>query len=62
MRGALVRLVEARAAAGRAAIVAALGDAGVEAGIEGEDVVAAGRGLRGRWLRDLALREAGRGR
>ncbi|SEI85616.1 hypothetical protein SAMN05518849_1011124 [Sphingobium sp. AP50] len=54
MRAALVRMVEARAAA--------LGDAGVEAGIEGEDVVAAGRGLRARWLRDLVMREAGRGR
>jgi hypothetical protein len=62
MRAALVRMVEARAAMRRAAIVAALGDAGVDALVEGEDVVAAGRGLRGRWLRDLALREAGRGR
>ncbi|MFB0872554.1 MULTISPECIES: hypothetical protein [unclassified Sphingobium] len=61
MRAALARMAEARAARWRDRIVAALADAGVEAGIEGEAVRASGRGLLARRARDLALREAGRG-
>lgn len=53
-------LLEARAAARRMRIVAALGDMGVEAVVEGEDVRASGAGLMGRWWRDLGLRDAGR--
>lgn len=60
MRAALERLVEARAAARRAAIAAALGAQGVMASVEGEAVRMSGRGLLARWWRDLALREAGR--
>lgn len=60
MRGRLVALLEARAAARRMRIVAALGDMGVEAVVEGEDVRASGAGLMGRWWRDRALRDAGR--
>jgi hypothetical protein len=55
-------LVEARAAARRARIAAALTGDGVTAVVEGEAVLASGRGLQARWWRDLALREAGRGR
>ncbi|MFY9351013.1 MAG: hypothetical protein WBL20_11100 [Sphingobium sp.] len=62
MRAALARLAEARVARVRDRIVAALADEGVEAVIEGEAVRAQGAGLLGRWARDLALREAGRGR
>ncbi|MGE6691499.1 MULTISPECIES: hypothetical protein [Sphingobium] len=62
MRGRLVALLEARAAARRMRIVAALGDMGVEAVVEGEDVRASGAGLMGRWWRDLGLRDAGRDR
>jgi len=57
----LVALLEARAAARRARIVAALGDMGVEAVVEGEDVRASGAGLMARWWRDRAFRDAGRG-
>lgn len=62
MRAMLARLAEARAALLRGRVVAALADEGVEAVIEGEAVRASGRGLLTRWTRDLALREAGRGR
>ncbi|BBD00143.1 hypothetical protein YGS_C1P1398 [Sphingobium sp. YG1] len=58
----MVALLEARAAARRMRIVAALGDMGVEAVVEGEDVRASGAGLMGRWWRDLGLRDAGRDR
>lgn len=53
-------LLEARAAARRARIAAALADMGVEAVVEGEDVRASGVGLMARWWRDLGLRDAGR--
>ncbi|MCI4589848.1 hypothetical protein MOK15_07060 [Sphingobium sp. BYY-5] len=61
MRAALERLAEARAARRRARIAASLADEDVAAVIEGEDVRASARGLAGRWSRELALREAGRG-
>lgn len=61
MRAMLERMVEARGARRRERMVAALAAAGVEARIEGEVVRLSGRGLVGRWRRDLALREAGRG-
>jgi hypothetical protein len=57
----LVVLLEGGAAARRARIVAALGEMGVGAVVEGEDVRAIGPGLAGRWWRDLELRDAGRG-
>ncbi|WP_179045081.1 hypothetical protein [Sphingobium lactosutens] len=60
MKAALARMVEARAAWRRERIAVALAAEGVEAVVEGEDVRASGRGLAGRWWRDLALREAGR--
>jgi hypothetical protein len=64
MRAALMRRVEARAARRRATIAAALAEVGAEAGvdvaIDGEVVRVSARGLRARWWRDLALREAGR--
>lgn len=62
MRAALARIAEARAARLRDRVLAALADEGVEAVIEGEAVRVSGRGLLARWARDLALREAGRGR
>lgn len=62
MRAMLARIADMRAARLRDRVVAALADAGVEARIEGEAVRASGRGLLARWARDLALREAGRGR
>lgn len=62
MRAMLARIADMRAARLRDRVVAALADAGVAAVIEGEAVRASGRGLRARWARDLALREAGRGR
>lgn len=58
----MARVLEARAAQRRARIVAALAEAGVAAVIDGEAVVASGRGLVALWWRDLAFREAGRGR
>lgn len=60
MRAALTRRVEARAARRRGAIAAALVEAGVDVVIDGEAVRVSARGLRARWWRDLALREAGR--
>ncbi|HUD93427.1 hypothetical protein [Sphingobium sp.] len=62
MRAAFVRMAEARAARRRERIAAALAEEGVVAVVEGEAVRASGRGLAGRWWRDLALREAGQGR
>jgi hypothetical protein len=66
MRAAMARrmetLAKARAAARRARIAAALTGDGVTAGVEGEAVLVSGRRLQARWWRDLALREAGRGR
>lgn len=61
VRARLVALLEARVAARRARIVAALADMGVEAVVEGDAVRASGAGLMGRWWRDLGLRDAGRG-
>lgn len=61
MTGGLAGMLNARAARRRAAIVAALREAGVAAEVDGEDVRASGRGLVARWWRDLSLREAGRG-
>ena len=60
MRAALTRRVEARAARRRAAIAAALAEAGVDVAIDGEAVRVSARGLRARWWRDLALRGPGR--
>ncbi|WP_174522205.1 hypothetical protein [Sphingobium amiense] len=57
----IARLLERRAQARREGIAAALTNAGVEAHVEGEAVRIGGRGLRARWMRNLALREAGRG-
>ncbi|WP_022682165.1 hypothetical protein [Sphingobium bisphenolivorans] len=67
MRARLQALVEALMESGaekrRREIAAAVRAAGVEdVGIEGELVRLRGPGLRRRWLSDLALREAGRGR
>ena len=62
MRAALARRVEARAATVRARIAAAVRAEGVAARVEGETVELSAPGLRARWWRDLALREAGRGR
>ncbi|MEC3911635.1 hypothetical protein U5A82_14510 [Sphingobium sp. CR2-8] len=62
MKAQLMALLEARAALRRARIAAALGDEGVTAGVEGEAVRASAPRLSERWWRDLALREAGRGR
>lgn len=61
MRAALARMVAQRAARRRAAVAAALDEAGLNVSIEGELVRASGRGLVARWWQDLALREAGRG-
>lgn len=56
-------LVEARAEARRREIVAAAMAAGVqEARVEGEAVRLSGPGLMRRWMDDLTLRDAGRGR
>ena len=58
----LARLAEARASRRRRAIADAMLASGVEeAWIEDEAVGLSGRGLMRRWLRDLRLREAGRG-
>ncbi|WP_298396553.1 hypothetical protein [Sphingobium sp.] len=62
MRAAFARVLEARAAQRRARIVTALEQAGVAAVIDGEAVVASGRGLVALWWRNLQVREAGRGR
>lgn len=67
MSGRLVARVraraEARVARRREAIVSAALALGVEdARIEGDAVRLSGRGLMRRWMRDLALREAGRDR
>ncbi|AJR26548.1 hypothetical protein TZ53_21070 [Sphingobium sp. YBL2] len=51
-------LVEARMEARRRGIAAALAATGVEAQVEGEAVRLSGRGLKARWMGDLALREA----
>lgn len=56
-------IVEARAEQRREAVAQAMLDAGVEeARVEGEVVRLSGRGLLRRWLADIGLREAGRGR
>lgn len=60
MRARLAALLEARVAARRARIAAALADIGVEAVVEGDAVRASGPGLVGRWWRDRALRDVGR--
>lgn len=62
MMARLRALVEARVTARRWEIVAAVGALGVEARVEGEEVRLSGPGLKRRWMGDLALREAGRGR
>lgn len=55
--------VEAQAERWREAVAGALTAAGVETvAVEGEEVRASGRGLIRRWMNDLAVREAGRGR
>ena len=61
MRAGLEQRVAARAAAVRARIAAAIEAEGVAARVEGESVLLSAPGLRARWWRDLALREAGRG-
>lgn len=61
MRARLERRVAARAAAARARIAAAMAAEGITARVEGETVLLSAPGLRARWWRDLALREAGRG-
>ncbi|WP_370309614.1 hypothetical protein [Sphingobium abikonense] len=61
MRARLERRVAARAAAARARIAAAMAAEGVAVRVEGETVLLSAPGLRARWWRDLALREAGRG-
>lgn len=62
MRAALEAMLARRVAQRRAAVVAAFAQLGVEAVVEGDAVRASGRGIMARWWRDLALREAGRGR
>ncbi|WP_031297813.1 hypothetical protein [Sphingobium lactosutens] len=62
MRVGLERRVAARAAAVRARIAAAMAAERVAARVEGESVLLSAPGLHARWWRDLALREAGRGR
>ncbi|MFD1107487.1 hypothetical protein [Sphingobium olei] len=54
-------MLEDRAARRRAEIAEALRAEGIEATVEGEAVRARAAGLIARWMRDLALREAGRG-
>ncbi|SCW69449.1 hypothetical protein SAMN02927924_02210 [Sphingobium faniae] len=62
-RRRMAALAEARAAKVRAAVAEAMGAAGAaSARVDGESVRASGRGLLARWMDDLALREAGRGR
>lgn len=61
MRAGLEQRVAARAAAVRARIAAATAAEGITARVEGETVRLSAPGLRARWWRDLALREAGRG-
>lgn len=59
----LVRLAEARAARWRGEVARAAEAAGVEeVEIAGEAVRLSGRGLMRRWMSELAMREAGRGR
>lgn len=58
----LKSLAEGRAQQRREAIAEATTGLGVDAFVEGEAVRLSGRGLLRRWLSDLALREAGRGR
>jgi hypothetical protein len=59
----LARMVEARAEQRRRDVAEAMLAAGVEdAQVEGEAVRLSGRGLLRRWMSDLMLREAGRGR
>ncbi|APL94470.1 hypothetical protein EWH08_07070 [Sphingobium indicum] len=63
VRARLWALVEARIAVRRRRIAAAALAAGVEeARVEGDAVRLSGVGLRRRWMGDLGLREAGRGR
>lgn len=62
MRAALEAMLARRVAQRRAAVVVAFADLGVEPVVEGDAVRASGRGIMARWWRDLALREAGRGR
>ncbi len=62
MRAALEAMLARRVAQRRAAVVAAFAELGVEAVVEGDAVRASGRAIMARWWRDLALREAGRGR
>jgi len=61
MRVALARLVEQRAARRRAAVAAALAEAGLVVAVEGDAVRASGPDVAARWWRELALRDAGRG-
>lgn len=60
MKVRLKALVEARLEARRQGIAAALAASAIEARVEGEAVRLSGRGLKDRWMGDLALREAGR--
>ncbi|MGC4251605.1 MAG: hypothetical protein QM605_09135 [Sphingobium sp.] len=62
LRERMAALAEARAARVRVAVVEATGRAGVASSVDGESVRMSGRGLLARWMGDLALREAGRGR
>ncbi len=67
MSGALVEwaaaIARARGARRRQAVAEAMLDAGVEAvRVDGEAVRLSGRGLMRRWMSDLSMREAGRGR
>ena len=55
-------LMEARAARRREAVAEAMSAFGVDARVEGETVRLSGPGLMRRWMGDLSLREAGRGR
>lgn len=56
----VMALLAGHTARRRAEIARALADMG-DVVVEGEAVQVSGRGLRARWMRDLALREAGRG-
>jgi hypothetical protein len=63
VKTALAALVEARVERRRRAIAEAARTAGVQdATVEGEGVRLSGVGLMRRWMTDLLLREAGRGR
>ncbi len=63
MLGRMIRMVEERAERRRRAVASAATYAGVEeAQVEGEAVRLTSPGLMRRWMSDLGLREAGRGR